>query len=60
MEPCERKSTTLTPLAEAALVAFRVQTKLPLDGHMRTLLTAEHCIASRLVEDSESFALPIA
>lgn len=31
MGPRERKSTTLTPLEEAAIVAFRVQTRLPLD-----------------------------
>lgn len=31
MGPSERRSTTLTPLEEAAVVAFRVQTKLPLD-----------------------------
>jgi transposase InsO family protein len=31
MGPRERKSTTLTPLEEAAIVAFRVQTHLPLD-----------------------------
>ena len=31
MGPRERKSTTLTPLKEAAIVAFRVHTRLPLD-----------------------------
>lgn len=31
MGPRERRSTTLTPLEEAAIVAFRVQTRLPLD-----------------------------
>ena len=31
MGPRERKSTTLSPLEEAAIVAFRVQTRLPLD-----------------------------
>ena len=31
MGPRERRSTVLTPLEEAAIVAFRVQTRLPLD-----------------------------
>ena len=31
MGPSRRKSTVLTPLEEAAIVAFRVQTRLPLD-----------------------------
>ncbi len=31
MGPRERKSSVLTPLEEAAIVAFRVQTRLPLD-----------------------------
>jgi hypothetical protein len=31
MGPSERKSSVLTPLEEAAIVAFRVQTRLPLD-----------------------------
>lgn len=31
MGPRERKSTILSPLEEAAIVAFRVQTRLPLD-----------------------------
>ncbi len=31
MGPKQRRSTTLTPLEEAAIVAFRVQTRLPLD-----------------------------
>jgi hypothetical protein len=31
MGPRERRSTTLTELEEAAVVAFRVQTRLPLD-----------------------------
>ena len=31
MGPSERKSSVLTPLEEAAIVAFRVQTRLPLE-----------------------------
>ena len=31
MGPGQRRSTTLSPLEEAAIVAFRVQTRLPLD-----------------------------
>ena len=37
MGPRERKSTTLSPLEEAAIVAFRVQTRLPLDDAFCTL-----------------------
>ena len=40
MGPRERRSTTLTELEEAAVVAFRVQTRLPLDDVYLALRTS--------------------
>ena len=48
MGPKEARSTVLTPIEEAAVVAFRKQTLLPLDDVLFALQPLLSCFRSRV------------